>query len=803
MSELIRALEWDRFIELAQLEAKTSPGKAALASLLTPSEWATHPGAAEFMQLETSEVTPLLDRDALWGPLNELLDPEDLLNLLAQGSVLEVSDLGLLRRWLYAIDSWAQVPREEIRGEHFKKVLAHLMDPFNLLKALDRILTPEGELSEKASPKLASLYKDIRSLKREIEITLDHLLKSYSQKGLLQETFSDVRDGRYVIPVKISSQSEIEGIIHEASVSRQTVFIEPQEVTLLNNRLRTAQNQIIQEMFIILETACKQLQPFVSEIRGAVASLVHWDSVQAKARLGRHYSGKSIHVNRERLFDLKQTGHPLLWWSMPPESIIRNDLYFGQEARALLITGPNTGGKTVLLKTLGLASLCARTGFPFPATDHPHVPFFDSIFTDLGDPQSIEKQLSSFSGHVLKIKEVLDHMTDQSLVLIDELNSATDPEEGAAFGRAIIETLITRDAMLVTTTHDPHLKALALSNPKILNASMEFNEKQSTPTYQIILGVPGRSRALETAERYGIPHSVIQLARSYLSQGHQDFERMLGKLESDLHETARARKEAILLREEAEKLKNEWTQRMENSLGEITTRVRQKMRRTLEQAQDEVRASVRKLDEARHHKAMDQTRSNLNEVIAGSLAELDSILKEEAPEMAEKLTPFLSPSTASVTPASPLLQIGMKVRVPRWKTTGAILEVLETKVKIAMGTLQMLLPLEEVELLEGEKGSKPGSPYGRVNTSTPPAPEPKLDLRGQRLDDAMRELSLYLDMAYRSGAYAEVTVVHGLGTGALREGTLKILKKLPYVKTFRDGGAGHGGTGATIIEFDR
>lgn len=794
-----RALEWDRFIQLAQQEARTAPAKENIDLLNLPENWAPHLSAAKLLQQETQEITPLLDRDALWGPLLELPNPEDLLTRLERGSVLELIDLVILRSWLYAVDSWIQIPREEIRGERFKKALHQLPDPLNFLRPLEKVLTPEGELSENASPRLGSLFNEIRSLKREIGIILDSLLKTFAQKGILQESFTDIRDGRYVIPVKISNQNDVEGIIYEASASRQTVFVEPKEVGQLNNRLRQKQNDLVQEIFLIIQAVSKQLLPYTSEIRQAVHILVHWDTVQAKARLGRKYAGKPIQVSEERRFYLRQTAHPLLWWSLPPESIIRNEIDFGPPTRTLLLTGPNTGGKTVLLKTLGLAGLCARTGFPFPATEHPIVPFFDTFFADLGDPQSIEQHLSSFSGHVFRFKQILENLTEQSLILIDELNSATDPEEGAAFGRAVLETIMSKNVITVTTTHDPHLKALAISDTRILNASMAFDEGSRTPTYKMVLGVPGRSRALETAERLGIPSEVISLARKYLSKEHNEFERMLAQLEFDIQEAARARKEAVGLRDEAERMKKEWTTRTEASVNSMLDRTRQKLRRILEQAQDEVRSSVRKLDEMKNRRELDQTRSALNESLQQASHQMDLALQEEAPELASALSKKIEKPVSD----SNLLQVGATVRIPKWKNTGKILEVLPNKIKVAIGTLQMTLSPSDLELVSGPS-SKPIPVKTRFETeSESQGFNSSLDLRGVRFEEAMIQLEHYLDLVFRNGSYTEVTIVHGVGTGALREGTLKLLSKLPYIKTYRDGGKGQGGAGATLVEFER
>ncbi|MCM2278829.1 MAG: Smr/MutS family protein [Oligoflexia bacterium] len=795
-------LDWLAFLDRACAEALTETGKARLARLESPERWAPEIANARLLQQETQEIAALLDREALWGPLASLADPAPALERLTRGSVLELSELVLLRKWLYAVDSWATTPREEIRGELFRKALAALPDPYAPLQPLDRILTPEGELSERASPRLATLYAELRNLRREIGASLDHLMKSFAQRGVLQENFTDVRDGRVVVPVKISCQGEVDGIVYEASASRQTVFIEPSEVAPLNNRLRQRQNDILQETFRILTEVSKELHPLAPELLLGVEILTHWDAAQARARLGRRYAGKPIQVTEERTFRLEQTAHPLLWWTLPPERIVRNEIDFGEPVRTLLITGPNTGGKTVLLKTLGLAGICARTGFPFPAIESPRVPFFRTFFADLGDSQSIERHLSSFSGHVLRFKEILDDVTDQSLVLIDELNSATDPEEGAALGRAFLETVMGRNALIVTTTHDPSLKALSLSDERILTASMAFDESSRAPTYVLQLGIPGRSRALETAERLGIPAPVIELARAYLSRDHVEFERLLSKLEGDSREAARARKEAVTLREEAARLQKEWTERTEASVKDMLDRTRQKLRRILEQAQDEVRSSVRKLDEVRNRRELEESRARISESAESASRGLEKALEEEAPEIAGLLArtgDATGAKPAGPRPGEAVFEPGMRVRVPKWKSTGTVLGLQGSRIKVAMGNLQVAVPPSELEPLD-PAGTKPA---GRAHVAaTDAAVSRELDLRGTRLDEAMMELERYLDQAYRSGA-AQVTIVHGLGTGALREGTRRILARLPYVKEFRDGGAGHGGTGATLVEFER
>jgi DNA mismatch repair protein MutS2 len=807
----LRTLEWNRLLELGSAQARTVPGRNRLLELMAPKAWAPHVEAARTMQQETQEAGATLDRESFWGPLTGLGDPAFLLERLGKGAALELPELAELRRWLYVFEAWGQVPREEFRGERFRRDLGRLLDPYAPLKELDRLLTPEGELSESASPRIAALHAEIRRLRREISAVLDQVIKAWAARGVLQEAFSDFRDGRYVVPVRISAQNDVDGNIYDVSASRQSVFVEPREVALLNNRLRQRQNELIQEIDVLLQEISARLRPLREEIESSVGIVTHWDCVHAKARLGRRFGGKTIFVGEDQEFLMRQTAHPLLWWSLPAEAIVRNEIDFSEPAQALLLTGPNTGGKTVLLKTLGLAGICARTGFPFPATETPKVPFFESFFIDLGDPQSIEAQLSSFSGRILGYRRILERVSDRSLVLIDELNSATDPEEGAALGRAFLETILARGARVVATTHDPQLKALASGDRRILNASMEFSEEARTPTYRILVGVPGRSHALETAERLGIPASVLAIARGYLSAGHQAVERLLSRLESDVQEAAKARRTAVTLQEEAEKLKQEWTRRTGEAAAEMLERARSRLRKVLEQAQDEIRASVRRFEELRGRKgAAALTRGELDETLRSATGRIDSALKEEAPELAEQLA--RRAAEAETSPPEPLeLKPGSVVRVAKWKSLGTVLEIAGERVKVALGTLQITLSRSDLEAanrnearqLKAAEAKKLSRVDGESASAPVLPPAPKLDLRGQRYEEAKAELERYLDQAYRSGSFAEVTIVHGLGTGALREGTRQLLAGLPYVKAFRDAGAGQGGSGATLVEFER
>lgn len=809
------SLEWHRVIELASESARSEPGRERVKSWIDPETWAPDVLSCQVRQQESFEISGLLEREAFWASMNGLLDPSALLEALGKGLFLSVEDLVVLRNWLYAIDAWAHVPPEELGTRAIRKAIAQLADAFQPLKILERIITPQGTVSEKASSKLAQLYHETRSLKREIEMALEQIVQKWDQLGVLQEKFTDFREGRYVVPVRVSDQSKVEGVICGTSSSRQSVFVEPKEVEVLNQRLRQKESDLSQEITEILLKTAKELRPFSEEIQASVSILTHWDAVQARARFARRYGGRTILVVEERVFQLSHSAHPLLWWSLTEDSITRNEIDFGDDNRVLLLTGPNTGGKTVLLKTLGLAAVFARTGFPFPGSDRIVVPFFDHLFLDVGDPQSIEEHLSSFSGHVLLLKRILEQVTPRSLVLLDELNSATDPQEGAALARAVLETLLERKTdgispLIVATTHDPTLKTLAFSDPRIVNASMEFDEKSHSPTYRLAIGVPGRSRALDTAERLGIPAEVLTRARGYLSEGHIQVESLLSQLEKETHEAASARKEAVSIREQAEKLREEWQSRTGTGVQDLLDRTRLRLRQIVEQAQEEIRHSVRKLEETRTHRGIDESRRKINETFSQAQGRADKALSEEAPELAQAL----QLEADKKTPAPQRMEVGTLVRVPKWKSMGTILEMQGEKVRVQLmqggkkglavnlSRMDLEFPSEkETQLHAQNVESTQRKNASAVKFDSPADVSEEIDLRGIRFEEGMAMLEGFLDRAFRSGR-RQVKIIHGLGTGALREGARKILKKLPYVREARDGAPHEGGAGMTWVEFE-
>ncbi len=804
-------LDWPKLLDLASGEARTPYGKARILALGAVDSFAPTPARARELQAETAEMAQILERSALWGPLLGLLPVDEDLENLERGSILEVAALVRIRSWLYAMDSWGHFPKE-LAGKFFKGALLSLFSPHDCLRTLDRVLTPAGELSEKASSKLGSLLSQARDLRREIGSKMDSLLREYESKGVLQENYSDVRDGRYVLPVRVSDQSKVEGRVAEFSVSRQTVFIEPAEVEQLQSRLRRIEAEISQEIFVILTAVSRELQPYSDPITASVGVIGYWDAVQARARIAKRYGGRPVAISEAREWMLQETANPVLFWNLPEQEIVRNTIELEEGRQMILLSGPNTGGKTVLLKTLGLSAICARTGFFYPGTGKIQVPFFDSFFIDLGDPQSIEEHISSFSGHVLKMKRILENIGPGSLVLIDEMNSATDPEEGAALALAFVKTVLeVEGAVLVATTHDPKLKAMGLSDRRVLSASIVFDEETLKPTYRVVFGAPGRSRALETAERLGIPKAVLDLAKTHLSKEHEIVESVLQQLQERLGTVEKAHREAAQMKEEAAKLKLEWEERVRSTVNESLEKARQKLKHVLEMAQIEVRETLKKIQSGRSGKTLDEVREELNEVFQSGEKRLDASIGEASPELLDAIG-----GDAPIPSVVVEFHTGQWVRVPKWKNVGEIVEWDGKRARVALGAgtgggglgkafVVTVYPAEMEPLSELEKRTVLGVRAGQsgqirknvtVQAADPGPVADQIDLRGQRLEDAMREVSGYLDRAFRAGKN-EVTIVHGLGTGALREGVRSLLKTTNYVAVYQDAGSG----GATLVRF--
>jgi DNA mismatch repair protein MutS2 len=587
-----------------------------------------------------------------------------------------------------------------------------------------------------------------------------------------------------VLPVKQEYRAAIGGIVHDQSASGQTLFMEPKAVVDLNNQLQEAVLKEKQEIERILRGLSEHIAREEMYLKENVEALAQVDFMFARAKLGREMKAAMPKMNNQGFIMMKQARHPLI----PPEEVVPNDIELGKDYTSIVITGPNTGGKTVALKMVGLCTLMAQSGLQIPALDGCELAVFDHIFADIGDEQSIEQNLSTFSSHMTNIVSILKEVDDRSLVLFDEVGSGTDPQEGAALAMSILDQVVQRGARVIATTHYPELKAYGYNRQKVINASVEFNVDTLQPTYRLLIGVPGRSNAFEISKRLGLEDTVINRAKSYVGVDSASVENMIAALEKAQIDAENEYEEAHLTLKKSEKLRNEidesWKE-LERKKDNIYKKAEEKAERALLKAREEAEeivAEIRKM-------------------------KTDSALKEhewiEAKKMLEEAKPDLSSKQESKETSAAKerkeLQPGDEIKLLTINQKGTVLErITDKEYLVQVGIMKVKVKRTELQLL-GKKKDIVEKPLATVKGSNYHV-RPELDLRGERYEDALDRLENYLDDVLLAG-YAKVSIIHGKGTGALKKGVQEFVKSHPRIASFRLGTMGEGGSGVTILEL--
>ncbi len=681
--------------------------------------------------------------------------------------------------------------------------LAHELHPLPDLAAwLVSSFDARGELSSSTYPQLTHLRSQKARLHSKIRETIEALRGEERYTDALQEDYSTLRNDRYVLPVKATNKRAGLGIVHDASGTGQTVYIEPYELIELNNDLKMAEAELDREQRRILRDLSERLSRVGHDIAQSMASAVGLDIVTAKARLGVELDCAVPQIAAEPLLRLKQARHPVL--CLRGIDVIPNDVHLGGGRRALVLSGPNTGGKTITLKTLGLAALFARAALPFPCVAGSVIGWFPDVLTDIGDHQDVNDDLSTFSGHVLALKEMLDTLdrrTDgaPALVLLDEIAVGTDPVQGAALGRAVLEAFLERGAVLATTTHYPELKALAAQDERFLGGRVEFDDSAGRPTYQLSLGRPGSSHALDVAVRMGMDPRILTRARELLDPTAANVEELLSGLEREVSEARAARIEADALRARAEtELAAAEAERraLEARLKSAERDVRAAFEKEVEGYRATVRGVLRQLKNERDEEAVERARQRITD---GAHAVRDR-LEPDAPG-------------AAVDPDR--LSLGDAVRVKSLDKKGELSALPDSKgrVTVSIGGFPVQVRIEDIELTRAPsakpkaasnapaRASRPTRPTDDSNASTAfRSADNTLDLRGQRVDEALFELDRFLDdRSLRSDGW--VFVVHGHGTGALRDAVRQHLRASPYVADNRSGTRSQGGEGVAVVRL--
>ncbi len=713
-----------------------------------------------------------------------------------KGGILSMGELLLAARALRnfsVLNSWFFV--EEERAPTAVDDLFFVITPQPALeKAITEAILSETEMADTASDELYSLRRKIRQAENAIRDKLDAVVKNPNTAKYLQETLVSIRNGRFVVPVKAEHRNEIGGVIHDVSSSGGTLFVEPSAVVEANAKILQLRSQEQQEIERILADFTAQVADIAPFFAPAYDAMLEIDKRLAKAELGLAQRGTLPQVNDAMAFSLDRARHPLL----NKDTVVPVDIRLGDEYDTMVITGPNTGGKTVTLKTAGLLCAMAQMGYLIPAAETSSVCVFREFLVDIGDEQSIEQSLSTFSGHIKNITGILQLAGPKSLVLLDELGAGTDPAEGAALAVAIIEQLRASGARIMATTHYAELKMFALDTPGVQNAGSEFNVETLKPTYRLIVGVPGRSNAFLIGEKLGIPEEVIESARLHMTGEQRRFETVLGQLEDARRalkeqeaETENLRYVATHQLEEAEKKRDALVRQGEDELAEA--------RRKAKALADDVQQSAFTL--------MDEMR-RMEKDARVSAAQKAQRAREIARKEAEQLAKRAQDGQVTVPRVFvPLdsVQAGQEVYLPEMEKTGTVVAPADKAgmVEVRIGAIKTKLPLRELSAIpRKDTQKKPAHAAGgaAAKPAGPRSPDVEINLLGKTVDEALLETDQFLDNAIMSG-FSTVYIIHGRGTGALRKAIGQHLRRNKSVKSFRLGRYGEGEDGVTVVEL--
>lgn len=729
-------------------------------------------------------------------PIPKLTDISMSLKRLQIGGSLngkEISQIGrVLSTTKEVIQFFEALHEQEVEFYRLYAIVDQLIDLPDIRKTIALSIADDGDILSDASSELKRIRQSIRSTETNVREKLDGFIRG-KKSQYLSDSIVTIRNDRFVIPVKQEHRNVFGGVVHDQSSTGQTLFIEPQAVLELNNKLRSLKAQERREEERILYELSALLAPHVDEITENSYLLTELDVINAKAAYGNSIDATRPHLNERNHIAVWGARHPLI----DREQVVSNDLIIGEEYQAIIITGPNTGGKTIVLKTLGLIQLMGQSGLQIPAKENSQIGIFTEIFADIGDEQSIEQNLSTFSSHMSNIVSILDQIDDKSLVLFDEVGSGTDPQEGASLAVSILDYVGTKGSYVVATTHYPELKAYAYNRPATINASMEFDSHTLAPTYRLMIGIPGRSNAFDISRRLGLPEQVIQQAAGFIKEDSQELNEMIADLEQKRRRTELeshqlkqqiAESEALLrdLRKASEQLEEDQTTVMERAKKEAN-KIVETSREEAELLMQEIREMQMNLGKSagvKEHELID-LRKQFDE-----LRQEESLLTKNKVLRKEK--------------EKKQLKVGDEVLTETYGQRGTLLEkTAKGEWVVQIGIMKLKLPESDLRKIEEEPDKqvrRAKRQIANLRSSTDSHVSTQLDLRGFRYEDAIMELDSYLDAALLAG-YPQVTIVHGKGTGAIRQGVVEALKKHPQVKSFAFAPANAGGNGATVAVF--
>ena len=780
--KILKILEFAKITEQLQQMAITTPAKMAAKSLV-PSN--------DFAQVERALKQTLAGADILRVkgqlPLTDFADVEPSIKRLRIKANLNAIELGNILLVLALANEinefFSDVDEEKLDLTAIDSILMQLDVPQSLFKQLNRSLDFDGEVLDTASSELSHLRHEIKNNDAEIKEKMDSYTKGNSSK-YLSEQIVTIRDERYVIPVKQEYRNKFGGVVHDQSASGQTLFIEPSAVLNLNNRQQNLLAQERREVRRILRNLSDLVRPEVDSIDAIATSLVELDFIQAKARLARAMKATEPQLTHDQSFLFLQARHPLI----DPKKVVANDIRLGEDYDTMLITGPNTGGKTITLKTAGILQLMAQSGLFIPAAEGSKAGVFRDICADIGDEQSIEQSLSTFSSHINDIVKIMKNVDAQTLVLIDEIGAGTDPEEGASLAISILDFLRQKKAKIIVTTHYPELKLYGYNREKTTNASMEFDLKTLSPTYRLQIGIPGHSNAFAIARRLGMREDVVKNAQGLMSDENVDINQMITELTKQTKAASDARSHLTTSLDRAKKLEL----KLQQALDWYNQRVQKQLEFAQERANEVVAKSRKKADKIIEQ--LEQQKGNVkqNEVIAA---------KGEFNQLARQNENLAHNRVLQREKRRHHVNVGDKVKVLSYGQTGTITKKLsEHEYEVQMGIIKVKVSDRDIEKIGSQKESRTHQQVRAVSASRRSNVRSELDLRGQRYDEAMTNLDRYIDSVLLAGLDV-VTIIHGIGTGAIRKGVWQYLKSSKHVKNYNYAPANEGGNGATIVHL--
>lgn len=789
----LETLEYKKII--AQLKREMgSAASAKLADELTPLT------SEKIIKEELRSTTEAVDLIVRKGPLptGGLYDIREALLLAKKGGsltmrqLLEVQNVLGISSEVVAFMHDDALPELKYIGE-----MVDLIVEFTALeKEISRCILTEDEMADNASPKLKDVRRSIHQQNQAIKNKLSRIITSSSNKTYLQDAIVTMRDGRYVIPVKQEYRSFFPGMVHDQSKGGATLFIEPQGVVELNNKLRELEVEEQLEIARILAELSSRVAEHYREIRSNLELLTKLDFIMAKGKLSCKMHASEPKIDADGELRLISARHPLIEY----KKAVPVDIRIGGDYRTLIITGPNTGGKTVSLKTAGLLVMMAQSGLHIPASHASTLPIFGEVFADIGDEQSIEQSLSTFSSHMKNIVSIIDKASYDSLVLVDELGAGTDSTEGAALAIAILERFYDSGALTMATTHYNELKKYALATSGVENAAMEFDVETLTPTYRLLIGVPGKSNAFEISKKLGLSESVIERASEHIKHGDMEFENVISSIEDDKRKAAADRLDAESMRAEIEerlkKLEEKEkaiSEKRADIIAEAKREARELLRETKSAVKD-VQKDLRRLQKSGAH-------TNLN---TGALEKSRRKINEAEDLVSEKVVKQVNSEPVSAD----TLKIGDRVKLLTIGQNGTILSLPDEKgnLMINIGALKVKARLQDLMLINEGKDRKPqaksSSKYGSLLRSKSSSVSASINVMGKNLEDALADVEKYLDDVYMAGLDM-VSIIHGRGGGILKDGIRQMLKRKKYVDSYGAASYNDGGEGVTIVRMKK